>query len=183
MPGELLVLPLGMPHPYFGLEVRRTIVECNALKARELLLYDKGNNQDRYCLFKDGSLISRYFLQKNLKKLLRNEYKKTKCIRWKKSIKIAESPPQFDGSGAFGKLHNTVSLGCLKYVGSIHTENKEKVLIKDERGQVYTLGIGDYMGESDGVIVKIDDNAIYLEQNIYSNGVSWSTVTTKFLKN
>ncbi len=39
------------------------------------------------------------------------------------------------------------------------------------------------MGENSGVIVKIDDAAIYLKQDIYDNGVSWSRVTVKFQKN
>ncbi len=179
MRGEFIEPPLGMPNPYSGLVMRENVIECRTMKAQELLLYDNKNNQDRYCLFADGSLISRYILRKNLKKLFHNEYKRKKCIRWMMLnglLNLMVREP-------FGELHNKVSLGCLKYIGSIQTDNKEKVLIKDERGQVYTLGVGEYMGEYSGVIVKIDDDTIYLEKNIYHDGVSWSKVTMKFLKN
>lgn len=68
---------------------------------------------------------------------------------------------QTDGPGSFGRLHGTVTLDCLRYVGSVSINGVEWVLIRDERGEVHRLRPGDYMGP--GVIGRIDAEAIYLD--------------------
>ncbi len=82
------------------------------------------------------------------------------CIRFK----TQREPLVFDGPGSWGPLHNTLTLDCLQYVGSIYRDGVEQVLIKDERGGIYRMKIGDFMGEKTGRIVKIDDQYIYVEQ-------------------
>ena len=57
-----------------------------------------------------------------------------------------------------------MTLDCLQYVGSINRNGIEHVLIRDEKGQIYRLKIGDAMGENSGRIAKIDDRYIYVEQ-------------------
>lgn len=89
---------------------------------------------------------------------------------------------EFDGPGSFGKLQDTVTLDCLKYVGSIGRRGIEQVLIKDETGHVHRMKIGDYMGENTGVITKIDQNAIYIRQIIQRND-KYEEVLVKFSKN
>ena len=69
-----------------------------------------------------------------------------------------------DGPGAFGELQDTLTLGCLKYVGSVQKTGKEHLLIEDDKGKVHVLGIGHYMGENSGMIAKIDAVYIYVRQ-------------------
>lgn len=85
------------------------------------------------------------------------------CVRYHKPT---DAPPGFDGPGSFGALQDTVTLECLKYVGTIRNSGLEQALIQDELGQMYTLNIGSYMGENTGVIVRIEDDAIYIKQAI-----------------
>ena len=89
--------------------------------------------------------------------------------------------PDFDGPGSFGELHGTVTLDCLKYVGSNQKNGIELVLIKDERGKVHVLRRGSYMGENAGVISRIDPDAIYINQIIDRNG-QWEEVIVRFPK-
>jgi Tfp pilus assembly protein PilP len=83
--------------------------------------------------------------------------------------------------GSFGELRDTVTLDCLKYVGSVQKNGVEHVLIKDETGNVHVLRRNSYMGENSGHIVDIDPDAIYLEQIINRNG-DWEVITVKFAK-
>jgi hypothetical protein len=103
------------------------------------------------------------------------------CVRFDRDTANAATPPQFDGPGSFGELQDTVTLDCLTYVGSIQKDNRELVLIRDERGVVHRLGVGDYMGENTGVIAKIDRDAIYVEQHVRGNG-KVESVTVRFPK-
>jgi Tfp pilus assembly protein PilP len=100
------------------------------------------------------------------------------CVRYQKP---SNSPLGYDGPGSFGELEDTVTLDCLKYVGSISKNGKELVLIQDETGQVHRLKVGSYMGEHSGVIIKIDNDAIYIKQMIRRNG-AWDEVIVKFNK-
>jgi len=81
----------------------------------------------------------------------------TDCRR----LPIKPNPEQLDGPGSFGKLHGTVTLGCLRYVGSLTRDGVEWVLIRDERGEVHRLKVGYYMGP--GVISAIDAEFIHLD--------------------
>jgi hypothetical protein len=100
------------------------------------------------------------------------------CVRY---VPDPRKPPEMDGPGSFGKLQDTVTLDCLSYAGSIGTAGAEQVLIRDERGTVYRLRVGDYMGENTGVIRKIDDEAIYIEQLI-REGKDYKQVMVRFAK-
>ena len=82
------------------------------------------------------------------------------CTRFK----LDRAPSGFDGPGSWGPLNNTVTLDCLKYAGSITRDQVEYVLIRDERGTVYGLKVGDFMGEKSGYISKVDESFIYIEQ-------------------
>ena len=100
------------------------------------------------------------------------------CVRYQPP---ANAAPGVDGPGSFGELQDTVTLDCLKYVGSISKSGKEYVLIKDERGEVHRLTVGSYMGENTGIITKMDDEAIYIKQMIQRNG-EWGEAVVKFYK-
>jgi hypothetical protein len=86
-----------------------------------------------------------------------------------------------DGPGSFGALDGTVTLDCLKYVGSIEQNGAEYVLIRDERDTVHRLRIGDRMGENGGVISRIDKDAIYVNQYIKRDG-KWEETVVRFSK-
>lgn len=75
-----------------------------------------------------------------------------------------------DGPGSFGRLHGTVTLGCLRYVGSILSGDQEWILIEDDRHEVHRLKVGDYIGENSGVIRAIDGDFIYIEQSVPLRG-------------
>ena len=103
------------------------------------------------------------------------------CVRLKPDLKPKNTAPDYDGPGSFGELHNTVTLGCLKYVGSIKRKGQEHVLIKDDKGKIHLLKLGSYMGENGGIIKKIDRDSIYIEQIIYKNG-NWKAIVVVFPK-
>jgi len=94
----------------------------------------------------------------------------------------ADDIPKNDGVGDFGDLHNTMTLDCLKYVGSIKKDGAEAALIKDNVGKIHALLPGSYIGENDGVIVKIDNEAVHVEQSIYRDGLLFKTIIVKFPK-
>lgn len=101
------------------------------------------------------------------------------CVRYKPPPK--GTPPDPDGPGSWGELQDTVTLDCLRYVGSIEWNGKEHVLIRDERGKLHKLQLGDFMGENTGRIVKIDAAAIYVEQIVKRND-EWQPVLVTFPK-
>ncbi len=100
---------------------------------------------------------------------------KAECTRFK----IELVPSGFDGPGSWGPLHNTLTLDCLTYVGSMVRDHSEYVLIRDEKGAIYRLRVGDFMGEKSGHITKIDESYIYIEQY---EGPRTPPVTVKFPK-
>ena len=102
-----------------------------------------------------------------------------KCVRYKPPRE--GTPPVFDGPGSWGPLQDTVTLDCLRYVGSVERKGKEQVLIRDERGRIYELKLGSFMGENTGRIVKIDAGTIYVEQ-LVRRGDEWQSVIVKFPK-
>jgi type IV pilus assembly protein PilP len=103
------------------------------------------------------------------------------CKRINPSASQGKQPPQLDGPGSFGPLHGTVTLDCLKYVGSIEKDGVEHVMIRDEQGTVHRLKVGDYMGENGGVISRIDDSTIYINQRVKRDG-KWKEVVVRFPK-
>jgi hypothetical protein len=90
--------------------------------------------------------------------------------------------PELDGPGSFGPLHDTVTLDCLTYVGSIQMGGVEQVLIRDERGTVHHLKVGDPMGENDGVISRIDETTITITQRVSRGKGKWKEVLVRFPK-
>ena len=92
------------------------------------------------------------------------------CVRTKPGPPPGDAPPSFDGPGSFGPLHGTVTLGCLKYTGSISRAGVEHVLIRDDEGTIHRLKIGDYMGENGGVIHGIEATHIVIEQLVKRDG-------------
>jgi len=103
------------------------------------------------------------------------------CIRFNTEQYLIDTKPDIYGAESFSELHNTLSLECLKYVGSIRKNDYEYVLIKDDRGKIHSLTEGSYMGENNGVIKKIDSDFIYIKQLINQNG-NWQEVPVKFSK-
>jgi len=101
------------------------------------------------------------------------------CVRYKPPPE--GTPPDFDGPGSWGELQDTVTLDCLRYVGSVERNGNEHVLIRDERGKIHELQPGSFMGENTGRIVKIDPDTIYVEQIVLRDG-EWQPVIVKFPK-
>lgn len=91
-------------------------------------------------------------------------------MRWKPAPPAQNAAPQFDGPGSFGELHETVTLDCLAYAGSISRDGIEHVLIRDETGRIHVLKPGSYMGENSGVIARIDADVIHIRQLLKRNG-------------
>lgn len=100
---------------------------------------------------------------------------KAECTRFKRE----PAPAAFDGPGSWGPLHNTLTLDCLTYAGSILRDGIEYVLIRDEKETLYRLKVGDFMGDKSGHIIKIDESFIYIEQY---EGPQTPAVTVKFPK-
>ncbi|WP_162252903.1 pilus assembly protein PilP [Rhizobacter sp. Root1238] len=103
----------------------------------------------------------------------------TACVRFQRQ---PNEPAQLDGPGSFGALQDTVTLDCLRFVGSVTQRGREVVLIQDERGTVHHLSLGDYMGENTGKIVKIDKRVIVLRQVVERNG-EWVEQFVEFPRN
>lgn len=103
------------------------------------------------------------------------------CVRWTPPKKPSNAAPEFDGPGSFGTLHNTVTLDCLSYVGSLEKNGVEHVLIRDETGTIHQLRPGSYMGENSGVIMKIDATTIHIKQLVKRNG-RLEEIDVKFAK-
>ncbi len=103
------------------------------------------------------------------------------CVRHKPAPPAAGTAPAFDGPGSFGALHDTVTLDCLRYVGSLERGGQEHVLIRDETGVVHRLKAGDYIGENAGVIRRIDAEYIHIEQ-IVKRGAELQSFVVKFPK-
>lgn len=101
------------------------------------------------------------------------------CVRYQRPTPALPIDP--DGPGSWGQLQDTVTLDCLKYVGSTMRQGKEIVFIRDELGKVHDLQVGDFMGENTGRIVKIDATAIYLLQLVLRNG-EWEKLMVTFPK-
>jgi type IV pilus assembly protein PilP len=101
------------------------------------------------------------------------------CVRYQRPPPGA--PIDLDGPGSWGELQDTVTLDCLKYVGSTMKQGRENVLIRDERGKVHQLQVGSFMGENTGRIVEIDATVIYLLQIVQRND-GWEELVVKFPK-
>ena len=55
-------------------------------------------------------------------------------------------------------------------VGAIARDGLEQVLIRDELGTIHTLRLGSYIGENNGIITKIESDAITITQIIIRDG-------------
>ena len=95
----------------------------------------------------------------------------TACVRTPAGT---SKPPVFDGPGSFGRLQDTVTLDCLAYIGSIGNDKTLQALVRDDRGEIHRLRVGDYMGENSGVIRRIEEGAITVEQ-VMMNGTQAGT--------
>lgn len=102
------------------------------------------------------------------------------CIRWQPDAN-KNITPQFDGPGSWGALHETVTLDCLKYIGSIKDDSKVVMLVKDEKGVIHHLRMGDFMGENSGKIVGITETTIIVDQVVRVNG-EWEVRRVNFPK-
>jgi len=87
-----------------------------------------------------------------------------RLVRLKPTPKPPGEPSDLDGPSSFGKLQGTLTLDCLRRVGFIQHKGKEHVLIKDERGEVHELSVGQFIEQNGGYIDRIDDDFIYIEQ-------------------
>ncbi|HEX4328089.1 MAG TPA: pilus assembly protein PilP [Burkholderiales bacterium] len=100
------------------------------------------------------------------------------CVRYKAPAASANHPPVMDGPGSFGELHETVTLDCLAYVGSIKQGKEERVLIRDEQGILHTLKLGSYVGENSGIIKEIHVDFIDIHQLVKRDG-QWVELSVK----
>jgi len=74
------------------------------------------------------------------------------------------APPDLDGPGSFGPLHETMSMGCLDYVEFEKTSNGNRARLVDHVGREYVIHRGDYVGEYSGQVTEIKRNRITIVQ-------------------
>ena len=86
------------------------------------------------------------------------------CVRFTLPPQAPGEGPALDGPGSFGPWQDTVTLDCLRYVGSVNRGGEEHVLIEDERGAVHELGVGHPIGRNFGHISRMDEDFIYIDQ-------------------
>ncbi len=99
------------------------------------------------------------------------EITNAECVRWIAAQKISKHRAGVRTVRVHSERYTTRSRWmCLSYVGSLEKNGVEHVLIKDETGTVHQLQLGSYMGENNGVIMKIDSTAIQIKQLIKRNG-------------
>jgi hypothetical protein len=82
-------------------------------------------------------------------------------------VRVEEPPPSkgdTDGPGSFGALHEAMSLGCLAFLEIELAPNGNRALLMDYLGKKYNVGVGDYVGESSGLITEISQEMITIRQ-------------------
>ena len=89
--------------------------------------------------------------------------------------------PDMDGPGSFGELQDTVTLSKLTYLGSSFKSGSEEVFLRNDKGKIFRLKLGTFVGENTGIIVKIDDATIYVQQVVEQNG-EWNLQIVEFPK-
>ena len=85
-----------------------------------------------------------------------------------------------DGPGAFGPLHNTVSLGCLHFTDVVGAGRNTKAILLDETGAEFRVGVGDYVGENSGKVLEITKKRLTIIQ-VVVNADNEFTEVKRFL--
>ncbi len=104
-----------------------------------------------------------------------------KCERTPRIPTPPGTAPDMDGPGSFGPLQDTLTRDCLTYVSSVWKDGKEQVQIRDEKGKIYLLKVGSFMGENSTIITAIDRDTIFLKQVVMRGG-DWIEEPVKFPK-
>lgn len=94
----------------------------------------------------------------------------------------ASAPPDFDGPGAFGALHDTLTLNCLRYEGRVQGEDSGPVaLVRDNRGKLFHIKVGDFVGENTGQVIAIDADRIVVHQLVPGPDIGGWTSVERYL--
>ncbi len=88
------------------------------------------------------------------------------CWRLEDPPRAPDQPPDFDGRGAFGPLHETLTLECLTYLGRLRRGEADLALLRDEQGRLYPVHLHDYVGEDSGQVVALHDDFLVVRQFI-----------------
>jgi hypothetical protein len=72
--------------------------------------------------------------------------------------------PDVDGPGSFGKLHDTLTLDCLRFVETMKAKGSLLAVLVDEKGRKYQVGPGDWIGENSGKITELTEQRITITQ-------------------
>ncbi|WP_414432731.1 pilus assembly protein PilP [Alcanivorax sp. IL2] len=77
----------------------------------------------------------------------------------------ASTAPDTDGPGAFGALHDTLTLECLRYVDLIQKKEGSPVAqVQDNHDRLFSISVGDFVGENAGRVIAIEPERIVVRQ-------------------
>lgn len=101
-------------------------------------------------------------------------------------IQVATQTKPAGGDGKAGLLQPDLNrprepleafpLESLKMVGTIRRRGKTYALVRGDT--LYTVGVGQYMGQNFGVVTKITENEITLRELVQDSGSSWTERTS-----
>jgi Tfp pilus assembly protein PilP len=97
---------------------------------------------------------------------------------------VPEEPnlPNPDGPGAFGPLHNTLTLECLRFITTEKRKAGLVAVLVDETGKEFKVQAGEYVGENSGRISKIEPNRITVVQLVKDPSGDWIEVPRYLFK-
>ena len=87
--------------------------------------------------------------------------------------KDPKSPAEMDGPGAFGPLHDTLTLDCLRFAGAIQHGKEWTAILTDEKGRSYRVVPGDRVGEHDGRIFEVTAEQVTIVQLVQGRAGNW----------
>jgi len=75
-----------------------------------------------------------------------------------------KSQASLDGPEAFGPLHGTLTLGCLRVVSIVGMSENRIARLLDERSELHEVKVGDWVGENAGRISEITEQRLTIVQ-------------------
>lgn len=95
-----------------------------------------------------------------------------------------ESKGRRPDTGRPKELLESYPLDSLKMVGTLTRGGKSWVLIKDTKGLIHRVGVGNYIGENYGKIIKIEEKSIEIREMVLESDGNYKdkTVTLKLLR-
>ncbi len=78
--------------------------------------------------------------------------------------------PYYDGPGALGPLHGTLTLDCLRYAGYVTRAERRIAILEDDRGKRWQVHVGSYVGDHFGLVEAIHTDHVLIVQVVRENG-------------